>query len=91
MSAELVLREALDALVSVNEYPKGPQVDRQTYSVATGAAVKIAGDPPKAQALWKLIREDCGGYVPQAAALALIRASDLENLVPYIEPDLSEW
>jgi hypothetical protein len=65
------------------EFPMGVVYDREAIGKAVGAAcVKLAGDKGRGISLFKLIAKDCGGYMPQAAALALVHAADTDNLVP---------
>ena len=69
------------------EHPLGPEYNRELMGRAVGGAcVKLcANDSQKGMALFKLIAKDCGGYMPQAAAFAVIRAADTENVVPDVQ------
>lgn len=76
---------------SVRE-PFGPPANPELRGLAGQACLKLCdGDADKARALWKLVVHDLGGsYMPSAAASALLRASDTENLVPdVVEPVVS--
>jgi hypothetical protein len=70
-------------------HPMGPEYDKPVIGAVTGAAcVQLCGgDKQKGIALFKIVRDDCGGYMPQAAALALIHAADTTNVVPDVTPD----
>ena len=65
--------------------PNGPTPGASTTQEAGKACVSLAGDPDKGRTLWKLVVQDCGGYMPASAAKALIRAAATANLVPDIE------
>ena len=57
--------------------PYGPEVADAIAKNAGKAAVKLAGgDPHAGIALWKKITGHLGGYMPQAAAIALLAAAD---------------
>lgn len=63
--------------------PFGQELEPTLKKVTAQACTKLAGnEPAKGIALFKLIAKDCGGAMPQAAALALIHAADTDNLVP---------
>ena len=71
-----------DALQAYIEQPYGPKVDTRTVSVAGEACIQLCeGDQDKARALWRQICADLG-YMPQSAAVALIRASRGPQMVP---------
>lgn len=76
-------RQIADALQAIEEHPYGPPVKADEKQLA-GDACKLlcAGNADKARSLWKLLVQDLGGYMPRAAAVALIRASRTEHLVP---------
>lgn len=66
--------------------PFGPPANPELRSLAGQACVRLCdGDPDRARALWRLIAADLGGYMPSAAASALLRASDTSNLVADVE------
>lgn len=80
--------------------PHGPDVrgNAELRKNAAQSCVRLArtsdDDAETAKAkgigLWKLVGHRCGGYVPVAAALALVAAANTENLVPDVEaPDPS--
>ena len=57
--------------------PYGPEVAKGIAKNAGKAAVQLAGDDPHAGiALWKKITAHLGGYMPQAAAVALLAAAE---------------
>jgi hypothetical protein len=57
--------------------PYGPEVAEAIAKNAGKAAVKLAGGNPQAGiALWKKITAHLGGYMPQAAAIALLAAAE---------------
>ncbi len=63
--------------------PYGPKYDEGIGKVAGEACVALAGGDPQAGiALWKAIAADLGGYMPQAAAVALIDAATSQNRDP---------
>lgn len=67
-------------------HPYGPSYDAKIGKDAGAACVRLAGgEPQKGVALWKLIVGELGGYMPQAAAVALIRAANPDNIVPDVE------
>lgn len=71
----------------VKDHPHGPEASPEDRQVAGQACVQLCdGDQDRARTLWKLIAEDCGGYMPRSAALTLIRAARTGNLVPDVEP-----
>lgn len=84
-----VLRTAADVLEDRMRHEHGIPATGETRTKAGDACVKLCnGDQDRARTLWTLIRDELG-YMPLAAAVALIRASKTENLVPDIpEPDL---
>ena len=65
-------------------HPHGPVVEGSLRAEAGQACVKLAGSQDKGRTLWKLIAADYG-YMPEAAATALVRASNVTNLVPDVE------
>lgn len=68
--------------------PYGPAYDKDVVGKAVGAAcVKLAGDAPRGIELFKAVARDCGGYMPAAAAHALLRAATADELP--IEPEAS--
>ena len=80
------LREIADALDTLQDRPHGPPVTGGLRDRAGEACVTLCdGDPDRGRTLWKLIAQDCGGYLPVAAARALIWASKTTNLVPDVE------
>jgi hypothetical protein len=72
------------------DLPYGPKYDEAIGKAAGNACVLLAGgDPQKGVTLWKMIAEDLGGYLPQAAAVALIHAADTGTLVADVQaPEL---
>lgn len=84
-----VILEAADALERATKYPHGIPAAAETRLTAGQACVRLCdGDQDKARTLWKLVTQELG-YMPFAAAVALIRASKTENLLPDIEaPDM---
>ena len=65
----------------------GPPIQSEHKEAAGAACVQLCGgDQDRGRTLWKLIVESCGGYMPQAAVTALIRASDTSNIVPDVTP-----
>lgn len=85
MSTVDELRVLLDAAEDWEQHPHGPEVQGDTKRVAGSAAIELCrGDRDKARTLYKQIMQDCGGYMPVAAAMALIRATS-SNLVPDVE------
>lgn len=70
----------------VKNHPHGPEASPEDRKVAGDACVLLCeGDHDRARTLWKLVVQDCGGYMPRSAACALIRASATLNLVPQVE------
>lgn len=81
-----VLRTAADVLEDRIQHEHGIPASGETRVTAGQACVKLCGgDQDRARTLWKWITQELG-YMPLAAAVALIRASTTENLVPDIEP-----
>lgn len=78
-----------DALANLRERPHGDPATADVRDVAGQACVKLCrGDHDQARTLWRLITDDLG-YMPVAAAVALNRAANTDNLVPDIPaPDL---
>jgi hypothetical protein len=73
------------ALKTAEERPYGPPVSGDEKIVAGNACKQICGgDAAKAISLWKMIQADLG-YVPRAAAVALIRASNPDAIIPDVE------
>lgn len=68
------------------DYPHGPEVTPDTRSKAKRACLALCDHhEDSARTLWKLVTEQCGGYMPHAAAVALHWASRTgvrSNLVP---------
>lgn len=58
--------------------PLGPQYDRKQFGPVVGAACTqlAGGNPELGKQLFGAIMKDCGGYMPQAAALAVIHCAD---------------
>ncbi|MGA2926511.1 MAG: hypothetical protein ABSG43_11040 [Solirubrobacteraceae bacterium] len=55
----------------------GPPVAAEAKSQATSAAIRLCGgDVDHARALWQRIQATLGGYMPYAAATALVHAAD---------------
>jgi hypothetical protein len=90
-SVDDVLSTAAETLKRVQEQPYGPAAAGDTRTVAGQACVLFAeGDTEKARALWRQIAGDLGGYMPSAAAIALIRASRAKDIVlPDEAPEIS--
>ena len=67
------IRVLLDTYEDAQKFPFGPPAaDPQLQQVAGHACVTLCnGDQDKARSLWKLVVQDCGGYLPRAAAMAL--------------------
>jgi hypothetical protein len=84
------MRGALELLEKHAKHPYGLEADGQTRKVAGNACVELLkGDNDRARALWKQITEDFG-YMPYAAAVALIRAQTAGALTPDVEaPEIS--
>jgi|SRR5581483_11355091 len=87
-------REVADALEELEQHPHGPPVSWDNdleRKVAGNACVQLAGgDRDKGIALWREVEQDHGGYVPAAAAKALIRASRATELVvPDAAPEVA--
>lgn len=80
------LRKAADTL---DQFPFGPPIQAEHMAGAGEACVRLCeGDPDRGRTLWRLVVDDCGGYMPAAAALALIRGSMTVNIVPDVSaPD----
>ena len=87
----LIACEALTRIIHESQdHPLGPEVDEDSRTAAGAACVQLCDSTAQARTLWKLVVDDCGGYMPQAAARALIRAATTDNLVPDVEaPDPS--
>lgn len=88
MSSRLELAEMLGDLMLVVrqsvDQPHGRPPDPETRKLAGDACVALCdGDKDKARTLWKLIADRLG-YMPEAAAVALIYATKT-NLVPDVE------
>ena len=85
-----LVRDALEDLVTQIEEHKahrfGPEIPDDLKPTAGDACVKLArGDRNKARALYKEIMIDCGNYMPEIVARALVRAADAWSLMPDIE------
>lgn len=88
MTHDLVelLSTAVDALSDARAHPHGPPAAGDIRQAAGDACVRLCdGDQDQARTLWKLVAADLG-YMPQAAAQALVRAAATTNLVPDVEP-----
>lgn len=85
------LRELISILERDRDHPDGPPVvDTTRASAADACKALCGGDANRARTLWKLIQRNFGGYMPHAAAVALIYAASTQNLVPDVEaPDPS--
>lgn len=78
-------RQVANTLERHDNEPHGPAVVGDERQIAGDACKQLCGgDADKARSLWKLIAEDLG-YMPRAAAVALIRASTAESLIPDVE------
>jgi hypothetical protein len=81
-----LLRAAADSLAEARTHPHGPPAAGEVRQSAGTACVSLCGgDQDQARTLWKLVAADLG-YMPQAAAQALVRAAATTNLVPDVEP-----
>jgi hypothetical protein len=82
-------KELAEAIEEAKKHPHGPPVAGDARHEAGVACVNLCGgNQDTARTLWKLIVENVG-YMPEAAAYTLVRASKTGNLVPDIpEPDL---
>ena len=81
-----LFRAAVHALEQIDRLPHGIPVTGDTRKIAGEACVQLCGgNQDQARSLWKLVANDCGGYMPHAAAAALIRATATSNLVPDVE------
>ena len=79
------IRLLLDTYDAAQRFPFGPPLEPQHRQTVGEACVRLCdGDPDKGRSLWKLIVDQCGGYMPAAAGIALIRATPVAtmNLVP---------
>jgi len=83
-------RELTRILENHEKYPHGPPVTPDTANVAGHACVKLCdGDRDRGRTLWRIVAEKYG-YMPDAAAFALIKASDTTNVIPDVTaPDPS--
>lgn len=82
LSAAGFFRQVSDTLEQHEREPHGPAVRGDERQVAGDACKRLcAGDADKARSLWLLIQQDLG-YMPRSAAVALIRASGAEGLIP---------
>jgi hypothetical protein len=78
--------DAIYALQCAMSHPHGAPATDADRRYAGEACVNLCGgNQDQARTLWKLIVEDLG-YMPYAAARALLRAAHTGNLVPDIEP-----
>lgn len=70
--------------------PFGPEYDKAIGKEAGAACVALCdGNTTRGVALWKRIMADLGGYMPQAAAVALINSADPPPLEDSVEtPEL---
>lgn len=86
-----IFQHVTDVLQNAQERPHGPATSGDEKKIAGNACLDLCGgDADKARTMWKLIAKDLGGYLPHAAAVALIRASSPTNLVPDVEaPEVS--
>jgi hypothetical protein len=67
--------------------PLGPVFDPELKSLVGAACTQLAGGQPElGRALFESIKRNCGGYLPQAAALAIIDCASPEREPP--PPDL---
>jgi hypothetical protein len=79
-------KELADAVEEAKKHPHGAAATDDDRRSAGEACVKLCGNnQDQARTLWKLIVEDLG-YMPRAAARALLRAAHTENLLPDIPP-----
>lgn len=93
-----VSAEEISSEPSEHGPPFGPAYDKDVIGKAVAAAcIQLAQRPEdspeaakeKGIALFKMVIKNCGGYMPQAAALALIDASTAGSVVPDVEaPEL---
>lgn len=77
-------RDIADRLERQEKLPYGPLPEPGVKQIAGECLKRMIGDSDKARTVWKLIVQDCGGYMPQAACVALIRATS-DNVVPDVE------
>lgn len=78
--------DAAETLREARTRPHGTTPGAVMTQEAGKACVALCdGDQDKARTLWKLVVQDCGGYMPQSAAIALIHAAKTVNLVPDAE------
>lgn len=69
--------------------PLGPRYDESMGKVTGAACVQLCGgDKELGVELWKRIARNCGDYMPQAAALALIDAAEAAMLAANKIPDI---
>lgn len=86
MTATEFFRHVADRLEQADKHPYGPEhTPDERPIVAESCVVLCGGDHDRARSLWKQIAIDCGGYMPHAAACALIRASHAYSLIPDVE------
>lgn len=85
LTAAGFFRQIADTLEHHDTEPYGPAVRGDERKIAGDACKQLCGgDADKARSLWLLIQEDLG-YMPRSAAVALIRASSAEQLVPDVQ------
>lgn len=83
------LRHLADSLEESAHFPYGPEVAYDQRAQVDDSLRRLCGgDEAAGKALGKLIRAEFG-YMPHAAAIALVRASRTENIVPDVEYDES--
>jgi hypothetical protein len=70
--------------------PYGRPYDKaRAKDIGTSCRALCDGDADKAKLLYKVVSDDCGGYMPEAAAIALIRAANAGMLFPEVKaPEL---
>lgn len=79
---DTTLRDAVKAIRNADERPHGVEVDPANAQLVGAACVALSdGDADVARTRWRLIAEQCGGYMPMAAGYALIVAAN-PNVVP---------
>lgn len=77
------LRSLTDTLQAAQERPYGREATPEERKLIGTACVSLCrGERDKAITLYKLIVQDCGGYMPWVVGWALHRATNTTNLVP---------